>query len=169
MQQLDKEQHRKSLFIKFVGENKVPMYRFAYSIVQNQQDAEDVVSEAILRAYTHLEELRNLKKMKSWLFQILVNESRACLNQKKRIDLMKDVSQLHDNIQPMQETTNLLEFVYQLEEIFREVVILYYFEELSVREIAKILSVSEGTVKSRLSRARVKLKQFLENDDSWKG
>lgn len=169
MTEQDKEQQLKSLFIKTVSENKIPMFRLAYSIVQNQQDAEDVVSETVLKAYSHLADLRNPKKLKAWLFQILVNESKACQNRKKQIELVADTSSFRENLVNEEAHDTLLEFAYRLDEVFREVIILYYFEEFNVKEIAKILQISEGTVKSRLSRARAKLKQFLENDDSWKG
>ena len=112
--------------------------------------------------------LRALSR-EAWLFQILVNESKACQNRKKQIELVADTSSFRENLVNEEAHDTLLEFAYRLDEVFREVIILYYFEEFNVKEIAKILQISEGTVKSRLSRARAKLKQFLENDDSWKG
>lgn len=164
-----KEQLLNARFIKIVTENKTAMFRLAYSMVLNQEDAEDVVSEAITKAYSHLAELRNIRKMKSWIFQILVNESKAFLKKRNRMELVEDVSLLEEKGRGEEESYDLLEFVYELEDTFKEVVILYYFEEFRVKEIADILSISEGTVKSRLSRARVKLKRFLESNNNWKG
>lgn len=164
-----REQRLHDSFIKTISENKTAMFRLAYSMLMNHEDAEDVVSETVLKAYSHLQELRNIKKMKSWIFQILVNESKACLKKRNRIDLVEDSSLFVEKEVDEGKPYDLLEFVYQLDDIFKEVVILYYFEEFNVKEIAKILSISEGTVKSRLSRARIKLKRFLESDNNWKG
>lgn len=157
------------LFIKTVSDNKTAMYRLAYSFVLSKHDAEDVVSEAVLKAYSHLDELRKMNKMKAWLFRIIVNESKICLKKRSRIELVDDVSEFEEEGGYEEETYDLLEFVYRLDDNYKEVIMLYYFEEFRVREIANILSISEGTVKSRLSRARVKLKRFLENSDDWKG
>lgn len=161
-----KNQSLNSFFIETVDANKTAMFRLAYSIVLNKEDAEDVVSESILKAYSHLYELRNTKKMKAWLFQILVNESKTCLRRRKRIELVDDFSKFENRISETDNGTSsdLLEYVYQLEDIYKEIVILYYFEQFHIREIAKILNLSEGTVKSRLFRARSELKKFLEEN-----
>lgn len=158
------EQRLNNLFIKTVSDNKIAMFRLAYSIVLNREDAEDIVGETILKAYSHLTDLRNQKKMKAWLFQILVNESKTCLKKRNRIELVEDTSMFVEE-QETETMNDLLEFVYKLDDIFKEVTILYYFEEFSIREIANILHLSVGTVKSRLSRARAKIKKFLENQD----
>lgn len=163
-----REQRVYDAFIKMISENRTAMFRLAYSIVLNYEDAEDVVSEAVLKAYEHILELRNRKKMKSWIFQILVNESKSCLKKRKRLDLVEDFSGFELKNEE-EKTYDLLEFVYQLEDTFKEVIILYYFDEFRVKEIADILNISEGTVKSRLSRARLKLKQFLEKSEKRKG
>ena len=127
-----KRQKLDDLFIETIEQNKTAMFRLAYSIVLNREDAEDVVSESILKAFSNLSELKNSRKMKAWLFQIIANESKTCLRKRKRVELT-------------------------------EVILLYYFETFRVKEIAKILAVSEGTVKSRLSRARQELKKALED------
>lgn len=157
-----KEQKRIDCFVNVVEEHKTALFRLAFSIVLNKEDAEDAVSDAILKAYSHLEDLKNIKKMKAWLFQILVNESKNCLKKRQKIEF-SDV--FVDRAPQEAETSDLFEFVCQLEERFREVIILYYFEGFRVKEIAKILEINEGTVKSRLSRARLKLKQYIETNN----
>lgn len=162
------EQCLSSYFIETVSNNKTAMYRLAYSIVLNAEDAEDIVGETILKAFSHLEKLRNYKKMKAWIFQILVNESKSYLKKRNRIELVEDSSLFIQNEGKKDTASDLLELVCQLDDSFREVLILYYFEEFSVKEIAKILTIPEGTVKSRLSRAREELKQLMESNH-WKG
>lgn len=154
-----KEKQKIECFVKIVNEYKTAMFRLAFSIVLNKEDAEDVVSEAVLKAYSHLKNLRHTKKMKAWIFQIIVNESKNCLKKRNQMQFYEEMDY---GSQQDEETSDLFEFVCQLEERFREVVILYYFEEFKVKEIASILGITEGTVKSRLSRARLKLKRYLE-------
>ncbi|MDE5909196.1 MAG: RNA polymerase sigma factor [Lachnospiraceae bacterium] len=151
-----------NLFIETVGQNKTAMFRLAYSIVLNREDAEDVVSESILKAYSHLSELKNSRKMKAWLFQIIANESKTCLRKRKRVELTEDFSTFLTEKYVPESSFDLLEFVCHLNDGFKEVILLYYFEAFRVKEIAEILAISEGTVKSRLSRARQELKKALE-------
>ncbi len=159
-----KRQKLDDLFIETIEQNKTAMFRLAYSIVLNREDAEDVVSESILKAYRHLSELKNSRKMKAWLFQIIANESKTCLRKRKRVELTEDFSAFPTEEYVPESSFDLLEFVYHLNDGFKEVILLYYFESFRVKEIAQILAVSEGTVKSRLSRARQELKKALEDD-----
>lgn len=154
-----KEQQKIECFIEVVKEYKTAMFRLAFSIVLNKEDAEDVVGEAVLKAYSHLKDLRYAKKMKAWIFQIIVNESKNCLKKRNQMQFYEEMDY---GSQQVEETNDLFEFVCQLEECYREVIILYYFEGFKVKEIASILGITEGTVKSRLSRARLKLKRYLE-------
>lgn len=160
-----KGQNLTGLFIETVDQNRTAMFRLAYSIVLNKEDAEDVVSESILKAYSHLAELKDAKKIKAWLFQIIANESKTCLRKRKRIELTEDPSLFSAKEDTTETPYGLLDCVYQLGESFREVILLYYFEEFRVKEIARILAISEGTVKSRLSRAREALKEALEQNN----
>ena len=123
-------------------------------------DAEDAVSEAVIKAWEHLDKLRKKEKFKSWIMTILANETKNILAKKKKIELMESLDNFDKAV--CTDGTGLWEMVMELPEDFRMVVILYYYEGFSTKEIAKILKISGGTVKSRLSRARQKLKVLLE-------
>ena len=146
-------------FIRLTLENKLGMYRLAFSILRNEADAEDAVSETVLKACEKLDNLRNTNKFKSWIMKILVNQAKTMLRGKNRIDLMADMEQLEMSFD--NQTGELWSVVSELDEEFRNVVILFYYEDMTTREIAKTLQIAEGTVKSRLSRAREKLKQKI--------
>lgn len=146
-------------FVQLIQENKLGMYRLALSILRNETDAEDAVSETVLKAYENLNKLRNIDKFKPWIMQILVNQAKIMLRKKKRIDLLDDMGQLEMTFE--NQDGELWSVVSELEEGFRNVVILFYYEEMTVKEIAKTLKIAEGTVKSRLSRAREKLRLIL--------
>lgn len=141
---------------------KANMFRIANSILRNNADAEDAVSDSILIAYTNLHTLRTAESFKPWIMKILV---RTCYKiQKKRrkidyYDVMPDIP-VTDNY----NTKELWWLVNQLDYKFRNIVILFYYEDMSIKMIAETLSLSQGTVKSRLSRSKAKLKQLLEKN-----
>lgn len=149
----------KDEFADLVIQNKIPMYRLSMGILKNKADAEDAVSETILIAWEHLHSLKDKTKFKSWMMTMLVNESKRVLKRRKKAVLSDNV----DFFTGVAKESNheILDLVLSLKEEFSQVVILYYYEGFTTREIAKILRISEGTVKSRLSRARTKLKQLI--------
>lgn len=150
---------QKEVFAELVRENKVPMYRLAYGILRNQMDAEDAVSEAVVKAFERLNSLRDPEKFKPWMMQIVANEARKLYGKKKRVDLVEDASEMklyHEDTK-----NELWDIVVRLDEKSRAVVILFYYEQLSLKEIGGVLDISEGTVKSRLFRAREKLRVLL--------
>lgn len=150
---------QKEVFAELVRENKVPMYRLAYGILRNQMDAEDAVSEAVVKAFERLNSLRDPEKFKPWIMQIVANEARKLYGKKKRVDLVEDASEMklyHEDTK-----NELWDIVVRLDEKSRAVVILFYYEQLSLKEIGGVLDISEGTVKSRLFRAKEKLRVLL--------
>lgn len=150
---------RNEYFCSCVSEYKCNMFRLAKSILHDDTDAEDAVSEAILKAYENLPTLRNIKSFKPWIMKILINESYALINRRKKVvclDEMEIAGEVAIN-----DNKELWNIVNGLDEEFRTVTILYYYEDLSLKEICKVLDLPTGTVKSRLSRARNKLKQIL--------
>ena len=136
------------------------MYRLALGILRNKQDAEDALSETIVRAYEKRGILRDENKFKAWIMTILVNVSKNMLKRNSRLQLMEDVSAMEEAIQENQN--DVWSWVMELGELHRRIIILFYYEGFSTKEIAKIMKVPEGTVKSRLSRARQQLKEIWD-------
>jgi len=101
--------------------------------------------------------------------KILVNECYANAKRHSRVDYLDKMENVVDRVQDKTQGTfqGLWSVVYQLEQQFSTVVILFYYEDLSIKEIARVLGVAEGTVKSRLARARKKLKQLLESEGGY--
>jgi RNA polymerase sigma-70 factor (ECF subfamily) len=134
------------------------------TILDSDDDIGDAMQETVLKAYKSLKGLKNLYSFKPWLIKIMVNECNNILRSKKKIVFLdkifhKEESYVDDynfDKQPV------LMAVKKLEPKFREPILLYYYEDLTVKEISKCLDISEGTVKSRLSRARNKLFQLLK-------
>lgn len=138
------------------------MFRAARSLLDSDADAEDAVSKAVLNAWKSSSRLRDAKKVRAWLIKIAVNSAYEIRRKNQKVvyfDEIPDV-QLPDE----HRYDDLWEAINALPEDRRTAVTLYYYDGLSVEEIASILSLPEGTVKSRLSRARDQLRQMLKED-----
>lgn len=137
---------------------KQEMFLLALSIMGNYHDAEDVVAETMLKAYEKIGSLKSREKFKFWLMQILVNNARMMLRKNKHTFCVED-AEIKSDIPP--NTSNVWEAVLSLEEELKTVVVLYYYQGFKINEIAKMTRVPSGTVKSRLSRSREKLKYLM--------
>jgi RNA polymerase sigma-70 factor (ECF subfamily) len=157
---------KKDDFCNYVIKYQTDMFRFAKSIVGNSIDGEDAVQEAILKAYEKLDTLRSERKFKSWIFQILANECYAVLRKRNRQGLTETGEVPEQAIFDVIDEGEILKIIHQMKREYREVIILYYYSEFSVAEIAKVLNISSGTVKSRLFRGRNHLKSILEEEGS---
>lgn len=137
------------------------MYRLAISIVGNTEDASDAAQEAILIAYQKLHTLRQRESFRPWLMKILTNECYAVL---RRRQPQVPLEELSDHAPPsdQEEHQQLWQAVCDLNQSLRSVVILYYYEGFSGKEIGTILGITQDNVKTRLSRARKHLKTILE-------
>ena len=148
------------IFERNIREYAPNMYRLALAMLHNRQDAEDAVSEAVLIAYEKRHTLRDSNRFKPWIMQIMANEARRIYGKNKRITPMEDMEAYMPSFRD--ENHELWDVVMQLETAHREVIMLYFYERFSIKEIGRILHVPEGTVKSRLSRAKKALKEMLE-------
>ncbi|WP_172196441.1 sigma-70 family RNA polymerase sigma factor [Saccharibacillus qingshengii] len=154
------------------------LLRTASLLVRDRQTAEEAVQDTFVQAYLKIGQLQDSAKLKSWLIRIVVNRCRM----RQRTwswrhlfpggmpgDLPADpaaVSASADDIVMAQwEQGRLAEAVGRLDYLYRESVVLYYFDELSIKEIAELLESGENTVKSRLARGRRMLKRILEKEE----
>ena len=137
------------------------LYRLAFHILKNKEDAEDALQETLYRAYSHLGQLKNPEYFKTWMVRILLNT--AFEMQKKRKNNL-DLDEYNDVIGKSEDITTkiMLETVIrEMDEKYQYVIFLYYYENYSVKEISEILNVSVMNVKQRLSRSRKILKEKL--------
>lgn len=158
---MDKEQ-----FIKRITEVEADMFHLAFSILHREQECSDAVQEAVVKAYAARDTLRNHVYFKTWIMRILLNECYALLRRQKRLvpmeEQMLDVQTGFDAY-VREEYLDLYRAIDALKEKDRVCVLLYYIEDYPVRQIAQILRIPEGSVKSRLRRARMQLKDMLKD------
>lgn len=174
-------------FSELVRRYERRVYRTARHIVQNDEDAEDVLQEAMLKAFEHLDSFQGNSKFYTWLVRIAVNESLMKLRKRKSdrtvsLDesietdeepIVREIAVWEDNPEQRYSQTELREIldkaIDSLKPIFRTVFILRDVEELSTEETAEILGLSIAAVKSRLLRARLQLRERLTRTFKRKG
>lgn len=147
-------------------DNMQSMYRVAYGILRTEEEIADAVSNTIVIVFEKIQTLKNEEFFKTWLTRILINECYKICKQNKKIIYLENCNQETLSYNDTYVDFEVRNLVKKLEKDLREVVILYYFEDFSVKEISKIIKIPEGTVKSRLSRARKELeKNLVKNDE----
>jgi RNA polymerase sigma-70 factor (ECF subfamily) len=145
-------------------------YRIALAIVLDRELARDAVQEALLRAHRGLKPLRPDTNFKAWFYRLLVNEARRLAGRRRRqpillAELPEIASAPSDSPEELllaQESREALwTALAALDELYRTVLVLRYYQGLTDTEIAEVLGVPAGTVKSRLHSARHRLKERL--------
>ena len=136
------------------------LYRVSKSICFYDSDCEDAVQQAILNAYAKLDTLHEEKYFRTWITRILINECYRVNNLKSREVSFAEYALTSEAVED--NYSFVFTEIMKLSPKIRIVVQLYYVEDYSVSEIASILHIPSGTVKSRLSKGRAKLKSILE-------
>lgn len=151
---------------QLVSEHHAAVYRYAFRLTGTVCDAEDLTQQTFLAAHQNLNQLRESAHARAWLFTILrhaygkLKTKRVPLSATPfDIDLDAVAEELPE--EPVVDPQRLQEAIDELPDEFKLVVLLFYFEECSYREIAERLSVAPGTVMSRLARAKARLRARL--------
>ena len=142
------------------------MYSAALRIVNNEAEAEDVLQESFLEAFTRIEDFRGDTTFGLWLKKIIINKSINCLRKRRAEFVSLDGIELADSAEENHDETilkveEIKMAVAQLPDGYRVVLTLYLFEGYDHEEISHILKISEVTSRSQLMRGKVKLKQLL--------
>jgi RNA polymerase sigma-70 factor, ECF subfamily len=141
------------------------LYRFISSRLSNEQDTEDIIQEVFLRIHTHLETIRDINKLESWIYQIARNSIIDYYrSQRKLVDLEPDLP-IEDEY-PEEDIAESLapsirEVVQALPEPYRQALLLTEYQGLSQQKMAETLGISLSGAKSRVQRARQKVKDIL--------
>lgn len=139
----------------FLMQNKEKYYILAYQYVQNRDDALDVVHDAINKAFSNMNSLKNPEYIRTWFYRIVVNTALDLLRKRKKLIVIDDeiLSNLDTGVVDKYENVDLNTAINALPEQYRSVVILRYFEDLKLDDIAEILNEKVSTVKTRLYKA----------------
>lgn len=142
------------------------LYRVSYSLLAQPCDREDAVQECIRKAWQKRETLRDDRVMQTWVIRILIRECYTLLRKKRR-ELPVEV--LPERIAPLDADPDGHALFLALDERHRLPAVLYYIEDYEIKEIARMLRLPAGTVKSRLHRAREKMREAYQADQDGEG
>ena len=152
----------------FITDHWQDCYRFAYSQVKQKQTAEDIVQEAAAKALQHAHTLRNMDAVKPWFYRILLNEANTYFRKQKKLILQNEEPEpnpfLSENSAEQQVLLklDLYKAVHQLPPELKTIIILRFWEDMKLSEIAQITQTNENTVKTRLRRALQQLQRLYE-------
>lgn len=147
-------------FVELIEICKTSLYRVAKGYFTSEAEIADAMAETVLLAYEHLPEVRQGKYFKTWLIRILIN---VCNKTKRRIaryepvEIVPEISYLDQSFSDLEFREMLSSFP----EDCQMILLLYYGEQFSVREIADLLDLKENTVKSKLQRTRERLRKEI--------
>lgn len=136
------------------------MYRIAISMLENEGDAADAIQETVLKCWQKVGQLKNEEYFQTWLTRILINQCKDILKTRTKYVLVEEMPEVE--YQETYETNDWKTILNHLDEKYRIVLELYYVEGFSTKEIAKLLHIKDVNVRSRMSRGRKQLEQYLQ-------
>ncbi|XID91942.1 sigma-70 family RNA polymerase sigma factor [Paenibacillaceae bacterium WGS1546] len=150
-------------FATLIRMNEAQLYAIARGILSSRTDVMDAVQEAILLAYREVVKLREPAYFRTWLVRILINECRRVARHNRKIIPVDRFHEGKNGSHELESDLELMDLLNELDLEHKEIVVLFYLEDLSVKEIASIVDLSESGVKSRLHRARLKLAMLMKD------
>lgn len=155
------------ILIGHILQNQEKFYRIAYCYVYQKEAALDIVQNAICRALENYSKLRNVNAIKTWFYRILINECLQYLNKYKR-EILYEPAELREDVyyeKAYEAKHDIYQKVCELPEKLKTIVILYYFEQLTLKEISQATGVNLSTVKTRLYKALKSLRKEMEAEN----
>jgi RNA polymerase sigma factor (sigma-70 family) len=170
---------REAWFEEIMDEYGERLTKLAYNYVKDWRLAEDIVQDVFITCYTYYEKLDQIVSFKAWIYRITINRSKDTLKSTsfKKVFAHSKLFKLFAS----KELSPEMAVVKQCEKEFishcvlalpvkyREIIILYYYEELPIERISEILKMNENTIKTRLMRAREKIKKMMERSGDYGG
>ncbi|MGA9396805.1 MAG: sigma-70 family RNA polymerase sigma factor [Anaerolineaceae bacterium] len=164
-------------YVALVDSYSDKIYRLALRMTGDEQDAEDVLQETFIKVFKNIDGFKGLSSLSTWIYRIAMNEALMLLRKRRPEGYSLDEENEDEDITPRQiaswdalpekalvssETAHHLQMaVMRLSDTLRSVFLLRDTEHFSVKETAEALGISEGAVKVRLLRARLKLREYL--------
>lgn len=159
------------LFVRTHGEE---LLRLSYTYVKNKEMAEDIVQDVLLKAYEQQDKFRGDASYRTYLYRMTINRSydylrswsyKNTLLTNKIQEIFQVTKSTEQQVFEQNDNRLLGDAVLDLPVKYREIIILFYYKELKIDEIAELLSISDNTVKTRLKRGREKLRKQLEGGE----
>lgn len=141
--------------------HKNTIYSIAYTYVHNVHDADDITQEVFMKYLNSSDTFQTLDNEKYWLIRVTINTAKSFLKKawKNKVSLDDELINRVGSPDKKESNNEMFEIVYSLPQKYKEVIVLYYYEDLKINEIAKTLKISESNVKKRLERGRNLIKE----------
>ncbi|WP_163582925.1 sigma-70 family RNA polymerase sigma factor [Gracilibacillus saliphilus] len=169
MTELEKEQLLEETMINY-GDDLV---RLAFQYVKDKELAKDMVQNTFVKCYKNLEQFRNEASIKTWLYRIAINECKDHLRSwhnrkvqaKNFVENTLTIFSAESKVMEAEEQNEIKDCIFSLPKKYREVIFLYYYKSFTLEEIAIITEVNLNTVKTRLTRAKQRLKVIMKEEN----
>ena len=169
----DLKKGREEAYRQIIDKYGNKLFRTCYLILRNKEEAEDVVQETFIRVFRKIDTFQEKSGLYTWIYTIALNLSRDKMRIKQDILQLKDewvgTCDVESQVEVKIGRELLRKEIFKMNSLYREVLVLFYFEEFSIREISNLLNESEGTIKSKLSRGRNILKVSLLKGGQFSG
>ena len=156
---------REEAYRQLIEEYGNKLLRTCYLILNDREEAEDVVQETFIKVFNKIDTFKEKSGLYTWIYAIALNLSRDRMRTKQDMLELKDEWIGNDDVELHVEINidreQLRKEIFEMNSLYKEVLVLFYFEELSIKEISNLLNEKEGTIKSKLSRGRNMLKESL--------
>lgn len=158
----------KQAFNELIEEHKFKIYKTAKSILKNEDDICDAIQDSLIRAYKGISKLEHNEYFTTWIIRIVINKCYdiAKKNNEKNKKII-NISEAKDYELQTYDDYNEFELdkiLNKLDADLKEITVMFYYDDISVKDISKVLDIPQGTVKSRLARARIKIYEFLSKE-----
>ncbi|MDD3751196.1 MAG: sigma-70 family RNA polymerase sigma factor [Tissierellia bacterium] len=156
---------REEAYRQLIEEYGNKLLRTCYLILNDREEAEDVVQETFIKVFNKIDTFKEKSGLYTWIYAIALNLSRDRMRTKQDMLELKDewigIDDVESHVEINIDREQLRKEIFEMNSLYREVLVLFYYEELSIREISNLLNEKEGTIKSKLSRGRNMLKESL--------
>lgn len=153
-------------FDEIIALTKKEMYLIAKARLKNDEDIADVIQETILSCYKNIKKLKNNSYFKTWIIKILINECNKIYRKKGKNDISFEDKEVENYIKSNEEEIPEFDIlINKLNDDEKLILTLYYYSGYTTKEISKIIKKNEGTIRSKISRAKDKLRsQYMKGE-----
>lgn len=145
-------------FVTLVKQYEQVLYKVAGKLLKNEEDVADALQDAIMAAFEKIETLKNAEHFNTWICKILINKCNRILAKKKNLLELTDSDVFQQKAPDPQLKLDVEDQLNTLNHDYKTAIVMYYIVGMNIKEIAEFLKEPEGTIKSRLSRAKAMLK-----------
>ncbi|WP_283700902.1 sigma-70 family RNA polymerase sigma factor [Clostridium perfringens] len=154
----------KESFGILIKNNKEYLYKMAFLYVKDEQDALEVIHETVYRVFLNIEKLKKAKFFNTWITRILINVSIDFLKKKGKNEMLDESTPIRKERCEIstEEKLDLYNAIDLLNDNYKTVIIMMYFNDMKIKDISKVMEIPENTVKTYLRRAKQALGEVLK-------